>query len=223
MKNKTTTLWVVALWTMSQVAAASTLWTLNPGDNIQTVINGAAAGDTLFFNPGTYTQGSMLTIDKTLTLRGASSANTLINFQSSVTTGMRITADNVFVDDLHLKSNASSTSGDVYLIDVPFKAWANPIGVYTGFTLKGSIIEGARRSLWLHGADMTIDGNEFRYSGNRSAIQLRAAQGTTSIVNNTFTGVVGHVRPSFSRPAATCPAVPPTSSGGGIWISAATR
>jgi hypothetical protein len=209
MKRKTTTVWVVVLWTLSRVAAASTLWTLNPGDNIQTVINGAAPGDTLFFNPGTYTQGSMLTIDKTLTLRGASSADTRIDFQASVTTGMRITADNVFVEDLHLKSNASSTSGDVYLIDVPIKAWANPIGVYTGFTLKGSVIEGARRSLWLYGADMTIEGNQFLYYGNRSAIQLRAAQGTTSIVNNTFTGVSGARQAIILETGGDLPGGPP--------------
>jgi parallel beta-helix repeat protein len=41
---------------------------LNPGQSIQAAVNGAASGDTILLNPGTYTQ--QVTINKSLTLQG---------------------------------------------------------------------------------------------------------------------------------------------------------
>lgn len=158
---------------------------------IQDAVDASDPDDTIHLFAATYALNAQLQIDRSLTLRGVSANDTLVEFGPSVAVAVRVTADDVTIEKLHLKSQASSTSGDTHVIDIPFKAWADPLEVYTGFTLSDSIIEGARRSLWLHGADMTIDGNQFWYDGNRCVIQLRAAQGTTSITGNTFEGVIG--------------------------------
>jgi hypothetical protein len=163
-----------------------------PYATIQDAINAAIPGDTIVVAAGTYTYGATLVINKPVTLRGSTRDDTLVQFDAAVNTAVRVEADNVTIERIHLRSQASSTSGDVYVIDIPFKAWgpdpAMPEEFYQNFTLKDAKIEGARRSLWIHMENLTIENTQFIYNGNRQAIQIRALLGTTRICGNSFNG-----------------------------------
>jgi hypothetical protein len=70
----------------TSIHVASLIYTLNPGDSIQSAINAADPGDTIILNPGTYNQYG-ITLDRSLTLRantsyGGTPANTVINGMS---------------------------------------------------------------------------------------------------------------------------------------------
>ena len=83
------------------------------GGNIQTAINAAAPGDLIQLAAGTYTVASALTIAKTLTLKGAGQAATIV--QTAGAAGdpvvlLTISVSNVVVQDLTLKQRKTTNT-----------------------------------------------------------------------------------------------------------------
>jgi predicted outer membrane repeat protein len=92
----------------AQAAPASTLWTVNPGDSIQTAINNASTGDTILINAGTYTESLNLT--KAVSLTGVSSATVILQ----AIAGQRVlTATGAAVNSSVVISGLTFTGGDV--------------------------------------------------------------------------------------------------------------
>jgi hypothetical protein len=67
-RPRTAVLAVLAASALATATAAQTTYTVNPAQNIQAVINGAASGDVIELNPGTYQQIIQIT-GKNLTVR----------------------------------------------------------------------------------------------------------------------------------------------------------
>lgn len=159
----------------------------DPCATIQHAIDMAMAspGDTVQVAPGVYSQTADLTIGTSLTLQGTgvSADETRVEFVND--DSFIITADDVTVRNIHLVSEAQ------FFIDVPHKGGVGtgqPDVLYENIIFDNIIVEGGRRSMWLHVRNLTVTNSEFRHSDDRQAIQVRAAQGTTLIADNTFLG-----------------------------------
>jgi len=67
---------IVSILTIVNPVSAATI-TVNPGDSIQTAINGAAPGDTILVNPGTYNENINITVPN-LTLKSVAGRDSTI-------------------------------------------------------------------------------------------------------------------------------------------------
>jgi hypothetical protein len=112
------------LWAaMLASAAAPCDITLNPGDDIQTAINNATAGDVICLNPGIYSPSAKININRSVTLQGpqagvdprlsvgttrtpgGTSTEAIIDGSASSLSGIIvITADNVILDGLEVRN-----------------------------------------------------------------------------------------------------------------------
>ncbi len=155
--------------------------------DLATAVGAASSGDTLYLYPGTFSVTSRLTIDKSLTITGASRDSVLVDFDS-LPVGLEIKADNVTIENLHLR--IATQSGDTWLFQVDTKtpSYIEPVLLYTGFTLQSSIIEGGKRNGYINAENMTIQNNLFIINSNANNLQLASVQGTTAITDNIFEG-----------------------------------
>jgi hypothetical protein len=107
---------------VAPVAAA--VWTINPGAGaIQAGINGAASGDTIILNPGTYSENGILITGKSLTIQanataGGDRTNTIIDGKTAsprifrVTDGSSLTIDNLTLQNGRAASGGNGSDGN---------------------------------------------------------------------------------------------------------------
>ena len=156
-------------------------------DAIEVAVAAASPGDTLIVFPGAYNPPSFLAIDKSLTLRGLSAADTVVTFPNSLdnATSLRIQADNVLIDGLHFIAPTSATDGNNALLGIDYAGFPN---LYENITIQNSILEGGRRSAFIRARNLSLLDNEFIHNGNRNALQIFNGEGDTNILRNTFSG-----------------------------------
>lgn len=82
---------------------------LGVGDNIQTAITNATAGDTIYLASGSYTT-TQIAINKSINIVGQGPGKTTINFSHTNDHGFLITASNVSISGLTINQTVSATS-----------------------------------------------------------------------------------------------------------------
>src|SRR5512137_1416318 len=96
--------------------ATAAVWTISPGDSIQTAINSAGDWDTIILNPGTYNQNG-ITVSKNITIRantsaGGTAADTVID--GGLTAGIFTVSYVTFaIDNLTLKDGMATEGGAI--------------------------------------------------------------------------------------------------------------
>ena len=109
---------VAGLMAAGAVPAQAETFYVNPGESIQAAINAAADYDTIIISEGTYYHTSGLTISKSLTIQGASGASQpTLEFSDGAYDGVRVTADDVTVDNLRIYRDGHSSYNS--LLSVP--------------------------------------------------------------------------------------------------------
>ncbi|MDD1683063.1 MAG: hypothetical protein LUO98_04410, partial [Methanoregula sp.] len=95
--------------------ASAAVWTINPGDSIQTAINSSASGDTIILNPGTYNQNEIM-IFKNISIQantsmGGSAADTIIDAARAGRIFNNSEGHSLAIDNLTLKNGYNSGNG----------------------------------------------------------------------------------------------------------------
>jgi hypothetical protein len=93
-----------------------TTLTVNPGDNIQAVINAASAGSIIDFNPGTYNIGTVINLKSGVSLEGSHGAVLATSGSNGLFQGLGvhdITIDGFTLDGS--KGDSGNVSGAIYL------------------------------------------------------------------------------------------------------------
>lgn len=105
------------------IAGLAATWHVNPGDDIQGVINSAAAGDTIVFAAGTYNLSAKINVTKPLTILGAQASvdprpsaggrtgpETLL---TSTTTVFDIQAHDVVINGFSIEANINHSGTNI--------------------------------------------------------------------------------------------------------------
>ncbi|TQR17460.1 hypothetical protein [Psychrobacillus soli] len=156
-------------------------------NDIQPAIDGANSGNTLIVFPGTFTETSPITVNKSLTITGLSALNTVVEFPNPpVESNFYIAANNVTIKNLHFNSPTITGADDVSLLRINH---APGNGLYDNITFDNVIIEGGTKRLSIiNASNLSILNSTFIHTFNRHAIELRSGTGTMNISGNTFSG-----------------------------------
>ncbi len=168
--------------------AANTIYNITQKLFFPTIDDALASADPfdeILLFPGTYTQTTQIKIDKPLTLRGLSSNNTVIEFDSSLIVSLSIESDDVTIKNLHM-IGPTMPAGDNWLFQIPLKAF--PSDFYNNITISGCIIEGGRRNGFIYASNLSIVGCKFIHTGNRNSLNIVATEGYALISSNIFQG-----------------------------------
>jgi len=181
-------------------------WTVNPGESIQAAIDGAAPGDTIIISQGSYYHTSVLTIPKSLTIRGASGASQpTLQFSDGAYDGVQIQADDVTIENLRIYRDGHSSYNS--LLSVPKGGgYPNYTVEYERITIQDSTFEGGRYGLYAAPGDLTVQGNTFQ-DNYRDSIILIGGNGTNTISGNHFTGGAGSKKAILIEPASGEPPI----------------
>ena len=166
--------------------------TVNPGDNLASVIAAASAGASIKINAGTYTLSSSLVIDKSLKLVGAGIGQTIIKSagtSSDPVNLISVTASNVTMKDLtiqHLKTSNTSVEAAVLVSGGGF-----PQTRVSGFHMDTCRVEYMEFGVSIRGEAWKIVNSQLHYSGptnsTRRAIGVYGSKGQTFVKGNAFT------------------------------------
>lgn len=163
-----------------------------PGNysTIQSAINAASNGDTIFVYSGTYAEN--IIIDKSITLLGENRTTTTM-LGNSVSTTVNITAASVTLNGFTIKNDASqngiytSTSSHTFTDDV-FTMTSH--GIYLYYSSENTILnssfgDNAHSGIYMQvGQNNTIAQNEF-FNNSDEGIYLKGC-GVTHVEKNTF-------------------------------------
>jgi len=104
------TLTLAPLLPISTLATSNSPIIVEPGESIQEAVNNAAEGQTIYIKKGVYKIETDILINKTLTLIGEDSKQTIIDGQNTTTLILNILADNTKIQNLTIRS-AEKTCG----------------------------------------------------------------------------------------------------------------
>lgn len=124
--------------------------------NLQTAIDAAQAGDTVYVKPGTHTLTSTLTVDKSLTILGAGQGQTTLDASTGTSYGILVEADNTTLKGFTLNGPADPTggAGDNFGIKVQPDDVTDPTDRLRDFNLEDVTVKGSLRSeIDLNGVD----------------------------------------------------------------------
>jgi len=168
-------------------AGSDCLTQASPCKTIDHAIDQATAGDTVTVGVGTY--AGPVTVDKTLTLRGARAGaygcdvtrTGLPATESVVTGGLVVTANGVTIDGFTIQGDNSPGSGDIGI---------TLGGGTSGARVTGNIVQGHDTGLRLRndpgGSAAVVDRNKFLR--NVGGIVVQEAEAHASIAGNCFFG-----------------------------------
>ncbi|MBC7169639.1 right-handed parallel beta-helix repeat-containing protein, partial [Candidatus Bipolaricaulota bacterium] len=154
MREATRVGWLLAgLTLLVSIGGLAATWYVNPGDDIQGVINGAAAGDTVIFAPGTYNLATTINIAKPLTILGAQAnvdprpstggrtgPETLLK---STTTVFDIRAHDVVINGFSIEANINNANTNIIHDNSTSFASQNATVAYNIITNTGSTMNEA--------------------------------------------------------------------------------
>ena len=206
MKARLMTMCVMAVMLAVAGTAGAAEWTVNPGDNIQAVIDGAAPTDTVIISQGTYNLTSQLTVPKSLTIRGASGANQpTLQFSDGAYDGVSVRADDVTVENLRIYRDGHTSYNS--LLSVP-KGGSYPDYTveYSGATLSNMTFEGGRYGVYTAPDDLTVENCTFT-DNYRDSIVLIGGSGTNTITGNSFSGGSDSKKAILVEPASGPPSM----------------
>jgi len=168
-----------------------TIWS-----KIQDAIDNAQSGDTIEVYDGIYVQSGDLTIDKQVTILGASDSKPTIQFDGKCD-NVVIEADDVTLEALRFyKTNTeagwqgSPTCAANVILDIPKAGPPNYLSLYGGLTIRNSIFEGGSMAMYINSkGDFTLEGSEFidNSAADSNIIHIAAFEGIATISNNIFT------------------------------------
>ncbi|WP_051314887.1 hypothetical protein [Alteribacter aurantiacus] len=156
--------------------------------SIPLAITNAAPGDTILLSPGTYTLTSQLIIDRSLTLRGISSAYTNVVFDFipvSPVGYLSIRASDVVVENIHW-IGPTTAGGDISLFNIP--SFGFPEILRDNIVLQYNIFQGGRYTAFIKAQNLLFIGNTFLHNGNRDGLVFQRIDGNTIVYGNRFNG-----------------------------------
>lgn len=177
-------------------SASAATFTVNPGDSIQTAIDGAAAGDTISIAAGTYTEA--VNVNKSVIIQGAqagndargrSGAETTINFPAGLGYGQAnafaVTAPNVTIDGLTMNGGDDTYSAGIFADNTDV----------TGLRVVNNVMTDNQNALWItrsNSTNLVVSQNVFadnNIGGSNNSIFIANPGSSGSnlrITNNTF-------------------------------------
>ncbi len=164
----------------------------NPYRTIQKGINEVNTSGTVHIvDDGEFpTTDGILTITRGMTLKGETGTHGTqpkINFPTTSTWCVSITASNVALDNLYLYQGGNPSEG---IINVPKGgSWPDYQIVYTDVSITNCVVEWGRRAFYGSVEDLTIENCTFK-DQYRDSLFLDGMKGTINIKNNNFVGIV---------------------------------
>lgn len=188
---------VLLLMIVMVLPASATVYTINPGDSIQTAINGASSGDTIVLNAGTYRENGLTITAKDLTFRAADGhvpSDTIIDGKSAAPRIFTVTdTSSLTIENLTLRNGRAgngANGGDTWGDGKPGGAGGNGGALSSGgpVTIISSEITDCLAGNGGHGSDGAwwwSDGGNGGQGGSGGAIYA------TNMVTLTSTNITG--------------------------------
>lgn len=179
------------------------------GGNIQTAINAAATGDTVFISNGTFVVGATLNVTKSITIEGESEAGVVIDASSRGTGyGIYVEASNVTLKKFTLlppdndpPGTHGTSSGGGFAIHASFNHTV-PYSSLTNLALANiTIQDGNRAAFDIHGYDgVTLTDLTAKNSAYGNGIQISGCTDVTitgaTVSGNAWGGIAFYVSKS---------------------------
>lgn len=148
---------IMAVGLLATGAWAQTTIYVSPGDDIHLAVAGANAGDTVFFNTGTYALGSTINVTEAITLEGASEGGVIFDVNCGSGYGIHPSVGGVTLKNFTL--NMVTPSGEYAGYAIHASGTPN---VQVGLTIEHVTIQGAsgadkrRAGVDIHGYDDVV-------------------------------------------------------------------
>jgi hypothetical protein len=172
---------ILVLALAAPVSAA--VYTLNPGDSIQTAINSAGSGDTIILNPGIYNQHDILVLKNIIiqanTSAGGSAADTIIDAESAGRIFNSSWGYSLAIDNLTLRNGYMIGYGGAIYSDS-----SSTVNVTSSTFSNCSATAGG--AIYADGTAVKVTSSSFSNCSAVAGGAIYAYTGTFSIISSTF-------------------------------------